>query len=152
MVVRALIERADLTKSQKEILMFLSKLDSPSVHVGIDRTAEKLKLADRTVRRAFREFESMGVLQLVAMESHGRIPRVYRLNLDALKKAAAGGTNVRPQGGTNVTPERLGDKCPPLRGDKCPRINKDGSGIRENTPSQDKAGGVLRVIEGGGSQ
>jgi hypothetical protein len=57
------------------------RLDSQSIHVGIAKTAKRLALYERTVQRAFRAFESLGILTLVRLETCGSIPRVYKFNI-----------------------------------------------------------------------
>jgi len=123
MAIRAAIDRSALTKAQKLCLHDLVRLDSKSIHVGVTRMAYRLKLCERTVRMAFREFERSGILRLVAKEHAGCVPRVYAMSVKAIFSL--------PRVGQKCPTKPFPAKMPHLSGAKMPGITKADKEARE---------------------
>lgn len=109
-VLRAMIDRSALSKSHKRVAQFLLRIDTDTVFVGVARTAKKLGIAVSTARLAFRELEAAGVLKLVAIESHGTMPRVYSFHPKAFKRLAADPAEI---GGVSASRRNRRGQTPP---------------------------------------
>ena len=123
MAIRAAIDRSALTKSQKLCLHDLVRIDSKTIHVGVTRMAYRLKLCERTVRMAFREFERCGILRLIAKEHAGCVPRVYAMSVKAIY--------ALPRVGQKCPTKPYPANLPHLSGAKMPRITKSEKQARE---------------------
>jgi hypothetical protein len=83
--IHAAIEAAQITDAQKRILKMLVSSGHDLISFGVGTIATRLRLSDRTVQTALRLFQDAGLLTLVHREVGGRIPRVYKLNLCAMR-------------------------------------------------------------------
>lgn len=67
-----------------ERLAWEAREDGSQIAVSVDALAEDLDLTDKTIRRAIRKAEKLGLLRLVDRE-RGRWPRLYSLDVPYLR-------------------------------------------------------------------
>ena len=92
------------TNTEKLVFMKLAQRadDAGFCRPGVDRTAADLNISSRSVQRAQRSLEKIGVLKI---EARPNKPHLYFIQLNFLfDSAKTGGDSVSPEASTAVTP------------------------------------------------